>query len=185
MKFHTLTIPLTLSLLPLTRAQGLGGGVREIQTTTTGTNAPAEPTKVLVPSTLANGLVTKVASIYTQQFTGSGSGLRTPSAGTIGLGTLTGSVGVVRTAEANAAVGRGRARGGAEGGGVGVRDGRSCMGWMGVHGGDWLSRLLVAYFGSLEFFFLSPFPVSPVNYRYRSCFFFFSIRRKERERYVK
>ncbi|KAG0129310.1 hypothetical protein HOY82DRAFT_652182 [Tuber indicum] len=137
MKFHTLTIPLTLSLLPLTWAQGLGGGMQ----TTAPTDAPVEPTKVLAPSTLADGLVTKVASIYTQQFTGTQSQLRTPSAGTIGLGTLTGSVGVVRTAEANSAVGRTRARGGAEegwaGGGAGIRNRRSCIVWDGsLRGGS-------------------------------------------------
>ena len=68
-----------------------------------------------MPSTLANGLVTKVASIYTQQFTNSWSELHTPSAGVIGLGTLTGSVGVVKATGVSAAVGRGRARGGMEG----------------------------------------------------------------------
>ncbi|CAZ85940.1 unnamed protein product [Tuber melanosporum] len=158
MKFHTLTIPLTLSLLPLTWAQGLGGGMQ----TTAPTDAPVEPTKVLMPSTLADGLVTKVASIYTQQFTGTQSELRTPSAGTIGLGTLTGSVGVVRTAEANSAVGRTRARGGAEEGeGVGIRDGRSCIVWDGsFRGGSVIKAVgIVACFGLLVFFFLFRSPV--------------------------
>lgn len=68
-----------------------------------------------VPLTLADGGVTKVASIYTQKFTNSWSQLRKPSAGSIGLGTLTGSVGVVKATGVNAAIGRARVKGGMEG----------------------------------------------------------------------
>lgn len=68
-----------------------------------------------VPLTLADGGVTKVASIYTQKFTNSWSQLRKPSSGSIGLGTITGSVGVVKATGVNAAVGRAGARGGMEG----------------------------------------------------------------------
>ncbi|PWW78234.1 hypothetical protein C7212DRAFT_352545 [Tuber magnatum] len=151
MKFHTLTIPLTLTLLPLARAQGPQG----IQTTTTPTNAPVEPTKVWVPSTLPNGHVTKVISIYTQRFTSTWSELRTPSTGVIGLGTLTGSVGVVKTAVANAAIGRSRAEGGA------VKEAwvfeMEGIGWDGNSRGVLVIKVIGSLFRLIGFFFCSLF----------------------------
>ncbi|KAH0611156.1 uncharacterized protein H6S33_011583 [Morchella sextelata] len=102
MKFTTFTTTaaaaLFLQALQVS-AQGIGGGVAEVDLTAT-TTAKAEPTTVWVTQTLANGAKTVVASIYTQQFPQLYASVYVPSSGSIGLGTQTGSVGIVRETQA-------------------------------------------------------------------------------------
>lgn len=57
-------------------------------------------TAINVPTTLPDGRITMMQTVYTQTFASVLDQLATPSAGSIGLGTLTGSVGAVRTEQA-------------------------------------------------------------------------------------
>ncbi|KAF8251050.1 hypothetical protein K440DRAFT_638307 [Wilcoxina mikolae CBS 423.85] len=80
-----------------------------------------------VPTTIA-GVPTVVPSIFTQQFSKLYGELHTPSSGSIGLGTQTGEIGVVRT---HAASGGGRERGRGSGWVMVVVGMAVVAGWMG------------------------------------------------------
>lgn len=57
-------------------------------------------TAINVPVTLADGRITMTQTVFTQTFASVLDPLPTPASGSIGLGTLTGSVGAVRTEQA-------------------------------------------------------------------------------------
>lgn len=71
------------------------------ETTTSSTTASSSesPTLVWVTGTDASGRLATTQSAYTQQFSQLYSSIASPSSGSIGLGTIQGTVGVVRTYE--------------------------------------------------------------------------------------
>jgi hypothetical protein len=70
-----------------------------IPTTTPAQQVPPVST-VDVPSTLPNGVITFARVVFTQSFSAVPDQLPSPSTGSIGLGTLSGTVGAVRTEQA-------------------------------------------------------------------------------------
>ena len=56
-----------------------------------------------VPTTLPNGDITMIQTVYTQTFAAVPDQLPSPVEGSIGMGTLTGAIGVVRTEQAKTA----------------------------------------------------------------------------------
>jgi hypothetical protein len=65
----------------------------------TQTYPPASPTSVWVTATLANGALTTTLSEYVQSFPTFYSTIASPKSGSIGMGTITGQVGVVKPIE--------------------------------------------------------------------------------------
>ena len=93
---YGLSLPL-LILLPLTAAQNVavGGGAVPAQTTVA-TQMPTT-TEVQYPQTLANGQVTWLSTMFTQTFVSVPDQWPGPTSGQIGLGTIGGTIGAVRT----------------------------------------------------------------------------------------
>ncbi|KAI9819688.1 MAG: hypothetical protein M1832_003922 [Thelocarpon impressellum] len=86
--------PAPVAPAPVPPGAAAGGGA--VPTTTQLGQVPAV-TKIAAPSTLPDGQITNVQVVYTQTFPSVPSQLPSPATGSIGMGSLTGEVGVVRT----------------------------------------------------------------------------------------
>ncbi|KAI9718449.1 MAG: hypothetical protein M1812_004170 [Candelaria pacifica] len=81
-----------------------GGGVAPAAGAGAPTFTQASPVTTIFEPTMINGVSTQVAVVYSQQFSSVPNQGPTPAAGSIGMGTLTGAVGAVKTQATNGAV---------------------------------------------------------------------------------
>lgn len=102
MKWNTITTVLTLAIAYVTLADTdttllTTQDLDDVTETTPTTTRSPSPTIVWLTTTLPNGGVATIQSHYSQIFTSFYSEVASPSLGSVGLGSITGSVGQVRT----------------------------------------------------------------------------------------